>query len=273
MAPVTPSGIDPYTPSAARMYDYYLGGTTNTAADRAAAEPILEMIPELPDVLKGNRRFLVTAARYLAEQGIRQFIDIGTGIPTPPNVHETVQTVIPDARVVYVDNDPQVTAINEAVRRQHRYVVPVRADIRRPETILEHPEVRRSIDFHEPVALLLVAIFHFITDADDPQRIIRTLTTPLVNGSYLALSSAISDRADADTMHRISDIYTNATAPFIWRTRAQVKAFFGGWPLVAPGLVRPVDWSPEREPRSIAHVDGADSVDWFCAGVARKPAS
>lgn len=265
----TPSGVDTSQPNAARMYDYYLGGQDNFEADRNAAEPILKMVPELPEVLKGNRTFNAAAVHHLAaDHGIRQFLDIGTGLPTPPNVHETAQAVHPGARVVYVDNDPTVVLQNSLLLNDDN-VVTIEGDARRPGEILNDPQLRSLLDFDEPIALLLVAIFHFITDEEDPRAIIEALTTPLPAGSYLAISAAISDQADPDTLRRVSDIYVKANAPFVWRSRNQVATFFGDWPLIAPGLVAPVDWRPDGSSAD-KRVDDR-TVDWFCAGVARKP--
>lgn len=262
-----PSGVDPSVPSPARTYDYWLGGRNNFPADRRMGEKILEMVPELPPVLKANRAFLERSVRYLATAGIKQFLDLGTGIPTPPNVHDTAHAIDPAIRVVYVDNDPSVIVHNRGLLTAPN-VVPIEGDVRRPEEILAHPEVQARINFDEPIGILVVALFHFITDEENPRHIIKTLTEPFPPGSYLALSTAIADDADPDTLRRVEELYAeNATAPFVWRTREQVARLFGDWPLVDPGLVRPSKWRPELGP-----TQDYTGIDWFCGAVARKPA-
>lgn len=262
-----PTGIDTTTPSPARLYDYWLGGTNNFPADRAAGKEIVGMVPELPTVLKANRRYLVRAVRYLAQQGIDQFIDLGAGIPTSPNVHEVARETQPDARVVYVDNDPGVRIYNRAILRGDG-VASIEGDIRYPEQVLANDELRRLIDFNRPTAVLFVAIFHFIADDYGPAEIIRKFMDPLPSGSYVALSAAVSDDNDPRVIKRVEEIYQNATAPFVWRTRQQVRDLLTGFELVEPGLVSLGDWHPVNRSQMLTDRLGAT---WFCAVAARKP--
>lgn len=265
----TPSGVDPRRPSAARMYDYYQGGTDNFACDRQAADPILKLVPELPSVLGASRAFQTAAVRYLAQLGVRQFLDIGTGIPTSPNVHQVAREVDPGARVVYVDHDPTVFDLTSQRTAGLDGVVPIEADLRDPQAVLAAPEMR-LLDFHEPVAVLLVAVLHFIPDGDDPAGIIEQLLAPCPPGSYLVLSSAVGDDADPATLETVSRIYSTATAPFIWRSQADVKHLLGGLELLPPGLVRPSVWHAPDTPPATPADNGPGSAwaaDWFCAGV------
>lgn len=262
-----PTGIDTGTPSPARLYDYWLGGKNNFPADQAAGKEIVGMLPELPTILKANRRYLVRVVRYLARQGIDQFLDLGAGIPTSPNVHEVAREVQPDARVVYVDNDPKVRIYNRAILRGDG-VVSIEGDIREPERVLANEELRKLIDFDRPTAVLFVAILHFIGDEYRPAEIIRTFMDPLPSGSYLALSAAVSDDNDPRVIKRVEEIYQNATAPFVWRTRQQVHDLLTGFELVEPGLVSLGDWHPDSRSEMLTDRLGAT---WFCAAAARKP--
>src|SRR6266498_1582061 len=172
----------------ARMYDYYLGGKDNFPADREAADQALAASPAVRDMARQNRAFLQRVVRFLArDAGIRQFIDIGAGLPTQGNVHEIAQAITPDARVVYVDNDPIVVVHSDALLAGHNTTA-IKADLREPNVILEHPEVREVIDLDQPVAVLLVAVLHFLQDADDPVGVVARLRDAMAAGSYLAIS-------------------------------------------------------------------------------------
>jgi hypothetical protein len=239
-----PVGIDPTIPSTARMYDYYLGGKDNYAADRQAAEKALSVVPSGRRTARANRHFMTRAVMLMADQGIRQFIDLGTGIPTSPSVHELARAIQPDARVLYVDNDPVVTVHNRALLVKDENVKALQADIRDPGSILGSPELRELIDFRQPVGLLLVAVLHFVRDQEEPLDIVRAFTSRITPGSYLALSHITSDGTDPNVMATIHDAYANASAPAVFRTEAEINAFFSGFKLVQPGLVDVTRWTP-----------------------------
>ncbi len=234
--------IDTSKPHPARMYNAYLGGNDNYPADRAAVRQILRDFPEVRAIALANRAFLQRAVRFLAaEAGIRQFIDIGTGIPSAGNVHEVAGRAAPDTRVVYVDNDPIVHVHANALLTGSGTTGIVLADLRDPAAILAHRSLRAMIDFTQPVALLLVAILHF-TDEEDPAGIVATLLDALPPGSYLALSHATADFHSPGAVSQATAVYKNATAPFVPR--------FDGLELVEPGLVQAPLWRPDgKRPR------------------------
>ncbi|HEY5986036.1 MAG TPA: SAM-dependent methyltransferase [Streptosporangiaceae bacterium] len=264
-----PSEIDTSRPHPARMYDYYLGGKSNYLVDRQAAAKVLRVVPELQDIVRENRAFLQRAVRYLVgEAGIRQIIDIGTGIPTVGNVHEVARQITPNVRVVYVDNDPIVHVHANALLTGDGNTSIVLGDLRDPEAILAHPKVREMIDFGEPAALLLVAILHFIPDEARPGRILAAFREALAPGSYLALSHGTGDFHDTSVVRRASAVYKGATAPLVLRSHEQVSEYFGGWDLIEPGLVQAPLWRPDSKPprpRELAKMG-------IYAGVGRKPA-
>jgi len=232
----------------ARIYDYFLGGKDNFPADRETAELALAATPMVRAMARENRAFLQRAVRFLAgEAGIRQFLDIGTGLPTQGNVHEIAQRIAPDARVVYVDNDPIVLAHSRALLDGDNTTV-IQADLRDPSTILGHPGLHKVIDLDQPVALLLVAILHFIQDDSDPAGIVTQLRDAMTAGSYLTVSHGTVDVDDAATAvaDRVLRAYQRSTAPVTLRSRQQIARYFDGFELVAPGLVQVQDWRPDR---------------------------
>jgi hypothetical protein len=243
--------IDTSKPHPARMYNAYLGGNDNYPADRAAVRQILRNFPEVRGIALANRAFMQRAVRFLAaEAGIRQFIDIGTGIPSAGNVHEVAGRAAPDARVVYVDNDPIVHVHANALLTGSGTTGIVLADLRDPAAIVAHPQLRELIDFSRPVALLLVAILHFIRDEEDPAGIVATLRDALPDGSYLALSHGTLDFHPPGGEDLAASGYQNATAPLVLRARERVLPFFDGFELLEPGLVQAPLWRPEgRRPR------------------------
>ncbi len=243
------SEIDTSKPHPARMYDAYLGGKDNYAADREAVRQVLRAFPEVRAMARANRAFMQRAVRFLAgEAGIRQFIDIGTGIPSAGNVHEVAGQVAPGARVVYVDNDPIVHVHASALLTGSGATAIVLADLRDPGAILAHPKVRELIDFSQPVALLLVAIMHFLAEEEDPAGIVATLWDALSPDSYLALSHGTADFHPPGVAGEAATTYENATAPLVLRTLEQVCAFFGGFELMEPGLVQAPLWRPDGKP-------------------------
>ena len=208
-------------------------------------------MPEVRDMARENRAFLQRAVRFLVGgAGIRQIIDIGTGIPAAGNVHEVAREVAPDVGVVYVDNDPIVHVHASALLTGTGSTGIVLADLREPETILAHPKVRELIDFGQPVALLLVAILHFITDDENPERIVATFRDALPLGSYLALTHGTADFHSQDAVSHGTKVYQRATAPLVLRNHAQVTELFDGFDLVEPGLVQVPLWRPDsKRPR------------------------
>lgn len=232
------------------MYDYYLGGSHNFEVDREAARKAMEFLPGLPRIMQANRAFLRRAVRFAAEQGIDQFLDIGSGIPTFGNVHEIAQTARPGARVVYVDHDPVAVAHSQAVLAGNADADVVAADLRKPQEILTSPEVARLIDLDRPVALLLVAVLHFLEDADDPHGAVAELRTALAPGSLLILTHASfegiplpEERAEGAV-----DVYRDIRNPLVMRSREEIARFFDGFELVEPGLVHPPQWRPKAAP-------------------------
>ena len=244
-----PLKIDTSKPHPARMYDYFLGGKDNYEVDQEAAEQFIKAAPEVREAVRANRHFMHRAVRHVvAEGGIRQILDIGTGLPTEPNVHQIARAVAPGTRVAYVDNDPIVSAHSRTLLDDDdTNTSVVLADLRDPGAILDHPDVRKVIDFDEPVALLLVAILHFITEAEDPDGLVATLRDALPTGSYLVLSHATVDIHDNDRADAVK-VYNSATATMNPRDRARVLDFFGDFTLTDPGLVLVPDWRPEEPP-------------------------
>jgi hypothetical protein len=245
-----PSSIDLSRPSAARVYDYYLGGSHNFAVDREMADEAVRLWPELPAMMRANRSFLRRAVTYLAEQGIGQFLDIGSGIPTVGNVHEIAQRKNAEARVVYVDNDPVAVTHSRAILAETAGVTVVEADLRRPDEIMDDPSVQALIDFGRPVALLLVAVLHFVPDQDDPYAAVGTLCGRLPAGSYLVISHASSDgQPELAATHQ--QLYERTPTPMRMRTGEQIGAFFSGLQMVPPGLVPIPAWRPEDDSASV----------------------
>jgi hypothetical protein len=259
-----PPEVDLTVASPARIYDYLIGGKDNFSVDRQVGNEVLTRIPDAGPALRENRKFLQRAVRFMAEQGIDQFVDLGTGIPSAGPVHEIAQTINPDARIVYVDNDPIVLAHNRALLNSSN-VISILHDVRSPEQILNDPELLDLIDFNRPVGVLFIAVLHFITEAEDPYGIVARFTERMVPGSYLALSHDSSDERDPAVVAAVEEIY-EATAPLVFRDRAGIARFFDGLELAEPGLVHPPEWRPD------AHVrPGEPGKEWLYAGVARKP--
>ncbi|WP_030739282.1 SAM-dependent methyltransferase [Streptomyces sp. NRRL S-31] len=253
--------IDTSRPHPARIYDYLLGGKDNYEVDQEAGDRLAAAAPEARIGVRANRAFLQRAVRYVVGSGVRQILDIGTGLPTSPNVHEVAQQVAPDVRVAYVDNDPIVAAHGNALLSRSGTTRIVLGDLRDPRTVLDHPDVRQLIDFEQPVALLLVAILHFLSEADRPAEIVAALRDALPAGSFLVLSHATGDFADRSDAQAV---YTNATASLNLRTRAQVERFFDGFELVEPGLAQVPFWRPDTPPPPRSDEIG------FYGGVARR---
>jgi hypothetical protein len=231
-------------PHSARVYDYWLGGKDNYAADRAAAEDLLQHVPELRIIARSNRAFMHRAARFLAEAGIDQFLDIGTGIPTEPNLHQIVHAVEPAAGVVYVDNDPLVLAHAAALMADRGRTTFVRADLREPASILGSAALRETIDLARPVALSLISVLHFLPDDEQAYEVVAALVDALAPGSYLALSHGSSE-VDPERSRRGVDLYNQRGVPFRLRSHAEIAQFCSGLELLDPGIVPVHDWRPD----------------------------
>jgi SAM-dependent methyltransferase len=244
-----PDPIDTSVTHPARRYNYFLGGTTNFAADRESGDRMLAAMPAVRVGALENRRFLRRAVTHLAAQaGIRQFLDIGAGIPTSPNVHEVAQTIAPDARAVYVDNDPIVLAHSRALLTSapEGATAYLDADLHQPDRILAHPDLRHTLDLSRPTALLLVAVLHFVPDTDSPLDLLAPLLDALAPGSYLVMSHGTYDFLPRETVDRL-DRVVSAEAIHT-RSKAQFAAFFDGLELVEPGIVPTSQWRAEDEP-------------------------
>jgi hypothetical protein len=228
------------------MYDYYLGGKDNFPADREAAEQALAVVPSGREVARANRQFLVRAVTFMARGGIGQFIDLGTGLPTRPNVHEVARSVNPDARVLYVDNDPMVCSHARALLATSDGVAAFHGDIRSRQAILDDPVTRTLIDFTQPVGVLFVAVLHFLTDDDQPWERVAAFRWRMASGSMLTVSHITSDGTPPKVQAVIQDVYAEASAPAVFRTRQEIESFFGGLDLAEPGLVEVGAWRSLR---------------------------
>jgi SAM-dependent methyltransferase len=263
--------IDTTVPNVARVWDYQLGGKDNFAADRAAADAINQACravgaPDGTVVARENRDFIRRAVSYLAgPAGITQFIDIGAGLPTQGNVHNIAQQVNPHANVVYVDYDPLVLAHARALLATNDNTTVITADLRRPDEILDHPDLAGFIDLTKPVAVLLVAVLHLLTDAEDAAGIVARLRDAMAPGSYLAITH-MTGEARPNLAAKLAAEFARlqVSTPLVPRTRQQIGQFFTGLDLVGPGMIFPTRWEPDRA--------GDDpGARWMYAGVGRKP--
>jgi SAM-dependent methyltransferase len=241
-----PGGIDTTRPNVARIYDYLLGGKDNFAVDREAAKRLIEAIPDVAAIARDNRSFLGRVVRYLAIQGaIRQFLDLGSGLPTQANVHELAQGVAPDARVVYVDNDPVVASHGRALLASGDQVSMVLGDLRDPASILRHPDVLGLLDLTRPVAVLCTSTLHFIADEAEPHKIIAEYRDRLVPGSYLVITHGTREDDPAGEEAAAEGVYRQASSQLHIRPLPDVLRFFEGFELVEPGLAWITEWRPE----------------------------
>ena len=241
--------VDPRTASPARMYDYVLGGKDNYAADREAVERAIEGMGEVlaSNVVWENRQFLIRAVRYLVgECGVRNIVDIGAGLPTQMNTHQAAHGIDPGVRIVYVDNDPVVLAHGRALLADNGLTTVLMADMRRPETILGQPDVKEMIESGESVAVLLVAVCHFLRDSDVPEEMVAGFRDALPSGSYVVISHLTTDGPPVDQVRTIEAAYEEASSPMVFRSRERIAGLFAGLELVGPGLVRPHEWHPDE---------------------------
>ena len=259
-----PAHVDIDRPNAARMYDYYLGGGHNFAADRELAQKVLRQCPQLPELARRVRTWLRIAVSTLAgECGIDQFLDLGSGIPTAGNVHEIARRVNPDCRLVYVDNEWVAAATADYLIKDLDGVQAIQADFTKPRQVLEHPVVQKTLDFSRPIAVIFSMTLHLITDEQNPAAVVAAYRDATVPGSYLAISHGTADnRPDID---KITALYRSATNAFVPRGRSEVEALFDGYQLIPPGLVFTAQWRPEGP------VDDEQARLSACyAGVGRK---
>lgn len=260
-----PPEIDSQRPSVARVYDFLLGGDHNFASDRDLATGLLRVEPQARELARANRSFLRRAVRAVAAQGVRQFVDIGSGIPTQGNVHEVARGVDPDARVVYVDNDDVAVAHSRTILAGDDRAAILQADMRRPGAILADPALTRLVDFTEPVAFLLVAALHLIKDEEDPGAIVAALRDACAPGSHLVISH-LTHEAEPGKTAAIGKLYDRASSPAVSRSHAEILDFFDGWDLLDPGLVYIPLWRPGEGET----VDRPERFLGF-AGVGRRP--
>lgn len=259
-----PDEIDLERPSVARVYDYWLGGAHNFAADRHLADQALGIMPSLKSAILTNRAFLRRAVDYLASVGVRQFLDLGSGIPTVGNVHEVARLAAPDSRVVYVDIDPVAVAHSRSLLRDDPLVRVVQSDIRDPATVLK--SVTDFLDLTQPVAVLMIALLHFVPDSDDPSGIIAGYRDRLPSGSHFALSHLGTEPGEEpEGWARYQDLYARSVTPLTSRNQREITAFFTGFDLVSPGVTRMPLWRPVDTPEA-----DAPRFPGFAA-VGRKP--
>ncbi|MFE0362158.1 MULTISPECIES: SAM-dependent methyltransferase [Streptomyces] len=261
-----PQGVDPERASVARMYDAMLGGRHNFAIDREALAAFTAIDPQVRTLARANRSFLGRAVRFLVEQGVRQFIDLGSGIPTQGNVHEVAQAAAPGARVVYVDNDPVAVAHSTSLLSDNPDAAIVNADIRRPADVLASARLRELIDLDRPVAVLMITILHFVTEEEDPAGIVAAFREALPADGWLALTHATNEDRP-DTAAAVGTLYrSRATSPVTARSRAEILGLFDGFDLVDPGLVHVPLWRPGPKDE----VPDDPSEYWVFAGVGRR---
>lgn len=259
-----PKGIDVSVPSVARVYDAILGGKDNFPVDRAIAEELVAFMPDGREAAIYNRAVLGRGVRYLAEQGIRQFIDLGSGLPTARNTHQVAQEVIPEARVIYVDNDPIVLAHGQALLAENQYTTVITADVRQPEEILSHPDLRSLIDFDQPIGLLMLGIIHHLNDEEDPGGLVARYRNAVAAGSYLFLTHFVDHGTQTDDLQKalLTDLGTGR-----FRTLEEITAYFDGLELVEPGVVYNPLWRPDGPPLETLRL----TEKLIGGGIGRKP--
>jgi len=257
--------IDLSRPSASRVYDFYLGGFHNFNSDREMAEQAIKDWPDLPLIMRSNRAFLRRAVGYLVRSGVRQFLDIGSGIPTVGNVHEVAQELAPDAKIVYVDLDPVAVAHSRAILADNPNATILSGDFRKPDDIMAELAESHLLDVDQPIALLLVALLHFVGDQDEPAGKIATFRDTLAPGSYLAISHATHELHPPEVTAFHRNLYRQTATPMTMRGRAQVEELFAGFELVEPGVTLSEQWHPDS-----AAVDHPERFPIW-AGIGRKP--
>ncbi|MFE9575488.1 SAM-dependent methyltransferase [Nocardia sp. NPDC006044] len=240
-------GLNPHVPSSARIYDYMLGGKDNYDVDREVAHRMLAIAPDTKTLAWFIRKFLVKAIELAADAGVRQFIDLGSGIPTSPNVHEVARKIHPEARVVYIDNDPIVHAHCDALLAHSPGVTALKADVRQPEDIIDRLKTGALIDFSEPVAVLIIGVLHYVMDDEDPYGIVAKFRDLMAPGSYLAITHGSND-THPDFITQSQDDTDKSPSQVIYRSHDQVEAFFDGFDLIDPGVVPAQEWLDDDLP-------------------------
>ncbi|NUP46755.1 MAG: hypothetical protein HOW97_05495 [Catenulispora sp.] len=258
-----PDGVDIERPSAARLYDWLLGGHHNFAPDRALGRRLLRAEPNARMIVRENREFLGRAVRFLLEQGVRQFLDLGSGIPTQENVHQIAQRSAPGTRVVYVDNDASVVAHGRHILRGDPGAAAIQADMRRPDLVLNHPTTQELLDFSQPIGLLMVTVLHFIPDEDEPYAMVAHYRDAVPPGSFVAISHATHEAAPSAAA-KVEQLYRSAarTAAHT-RSHEEIVRLFAGFDIVEPGVVYLPLWRPDAAPAV------KPEEAWFYAGVGR----
>jgi len=247
-----PSEVDIDRPSPARMYDFFLGGWHNFAVDRQMAAQVIQAVPDFWRTAQANRAFLRRAVRYLVDTGIRQFLDLGSGIPTVGNVHEIAQAAAPSARVVYVDVDPVAVTHSTALLAHNPHACAIRGDIRHPPVILHHRQVIEMLDLRQPIGILMTSVLHFIPDTDQPQQIIAQFQQAIPPGSFLVLTHGTS-QARPDEGAELLRLYQRSATPLVDRTRDQIRTLLAGLDLIDPGLVWAPQWRPDPATETNQH--------------------
>jgi S-adenosyl methyltransferase len=267
-----PDGLDVTRPSPARIYDYMLRGSHHFEADADAAERILAVVPEIKDCAWSNRGFHQRAAAWIARQGVKQFLDIGSGLPTVGNTHEVVSKIHPDARVVYVDNDPMVELHSQGILDESGRVSVLCADLREPDAILGHPAVRELIDPAEPTGLLMTAVLMFVADEDDPWSLVARYVKATRSGSFMSLSHLTDDAKPPLAVDGFRRVFDHATQQMHFRSKAQIERFFDGLELVPPyeGAPPSITYSGLWGAEDVQMAD-SDGSRWLYCAVAKKP--
>ena len=261
-----PKGVDQDLPSSARIYDYLLGGGHNFAADRQVAERFATALPGARDIARLNRAFLRRAVLFMISSGVRQFLDVGSGIPTVGNVHEVAQKANPESRVVYIDNEPVAVSHSELILRGNPRAVAVRADLTEPEAVLGAPKTTQLLDFDQPVGLLMVGVFHFVPESRDPSGLLARYRQALAPGSFLAMSHFTADTRPAE-MDAMVEVMKNTRDPIYPRSRQRFTELFDGFELLEPGVVSTALWRPDSQD----DLDDRPERDQILAGVGRRP--
>ncbi|MEV4596463.1 SAM-dependent methyltransferase [Amycolatopsis sp. NPDC049253] len=275
-APKAPEGVDTEKPSAARIYDWYLGGTQNWAVDREFGRRVEQQWPLVRPGAKQNREFMNRTVRAALKAGIRQFIDLGSGVPTAGNVHEVIDAELDDddrATVLYVDYEPVAVAHATLILEEEAatdWAGILQADLRDPTAVLRSPTTREFIDFSRPVCLLMMAVLHFVGPDDDPEGLVKAYRDALAPGSWLSISQMSEGDGDGPALEGLRwfvEQYRKTSNPVWMRDRDDIAPFFGGWPLLEPGIVHLPDWRPERELNAVE----AEARPFAWCGVAEKP--
>ncbi len=257
-----PKDVDVSRPNAARVYDYLLSGSCNFKVDREFAEKLLETNPEIAGAVRHNRAFLGRAVRFCVDQGIRQFLDLGSGVPTVGNVHEIAQSMAPECRVVYVDHEPVAVAHSQLMLEHNQEADALQADLLDVDTVLGSEPVRRLIDFTQPAAVIMAAVLHFVPDSANPYATVARYVEEMAPGSLLVISHGV--RVEQERVRRGYRMYSQNGIPAGGRTREEIQAFMAGTDILEPGVVWTTQWRPEFNPRA------EPEPAWLYAAVGRK---